>query len=252
MRSLAAADSPTPQRAREWRVVPMLLPYLWEYKGRVVVALVFLVTAKLANVGVPLVLKEIVDALTPAQAVLALPLALLVAYGAAAPVDDAVRRAARSRVRARHAARDPAHRAQRLPPPARAVAALPPRAPDRRRLARHRARHARHLDAALLHAVLDHPVVLEFALVAIVLFAKFDWRFMAVTFGAVVDLHRLHRSGSPSGAWTSAAGRTSSIRARTRARSTACSTTRRSSTSATRNTRRGATTRTCSSTRARR
>ena len=37
------------RRLREWRVVPMLLPYLWEYKWRVVVALVFLVTAKLAN-----------------------------------------------------------------------------------------------------------------------------------------------------------------------------------------------------------
>ena len=68
-------------RAREWRVVPMLLPYLWEYKWRVAVALAFLVTAKLANVGVPLVLKEVVDGLDPAQAVLALPLALLVAYG---------------------------------------------------------------------------------------------------------------------------------------------------------------------------
>src|SRR5829696_8651226 len=69
-------------RAREWRVLPMLLPYLWEYKWRVAVALVFLVTAKLANVAVPLVLKEIVDGLSPAQAVLALPFALLIAYGA--------------------------------------------------------------------------------------------------------------------------------------------------------------------------
>ncbi|MDB5905122.1 MAG: metal transporter permease, partial [Betaproteobacteria bacterium] len=60
----------------------MLLPYLWEYKWRVVVALLFLVTAKLANVAVPLVLKEVVDGLSPAKAVLAVPLALLVAYGA--------------------------------------------------------------------------------------------------------------------------------------------------------------------------
>src|SRR5689334_24819541 len=73
---------PLRQRMREWRVVPMLLPYLWEYKWRVVVALTFLVTAKLANVGVPLVLKEVIDRLTPTQAVLAMPLALLVAYGA--------------------------------------------------------------------------------------------------------------------------------------------------------------------------
>jgi len=68
-------------RRREWRVVPMLLPYLWEFKGRVIVALVFLTAAKLANVGVPLVLKEVVDALGARDAALVLPLALLVAYG---------------------------------------------------------------------------------------------------------------------------------------------------------------------------
>ena len=46
------------------------------------IALVFLASAKVANVGVPLVLKSVVDALSPAQQVLALPLTLLVAYGA--------------------------------------------------------------------------------------------------------------------------------------------------------------------------
>src|SRR6185503_13959920 len=82
MRSRITAESPRSQGMREWRVVPMLLPYLWEYKWRVVIALAFLVTAKLANVAVPLVLKEVVDRLTPTQAMLAMPLALLVAYGA--------------------------------------------------------------------------------------------------------------------------------------------------------------------------
>src|SRR5512146_604279 len=66
---------------REWRVVPMLLPYLWEFRGRVIVALAFLAAAKVANVGVPLVLKEIVDSLDTTAAVLVLPLALLLAYG---------------------------------------------------------------------------------------------------------------------------------------------------------------------------
>src|SRR5450756_2288767 len=76
------ADAPAPgTRRNEWRAVGMLLPYLWEYKWRVLVALVFLASAKVANVGVPLVLKGIVDALSPAQQILALPLALLVAYG---------------------------------------------------------------------------------------------------------------------------------------------------------------------------
>ena len=69
-------------RRNEWHTVARVLPYLWEYRGRVLLALVFLVTAKLANVGVPLVLKEIVDALDARQAAAVLPLALLAAYGA--------------------------------------------------------------------------------------------------------------------------------------------------------------------------
>jgi ABC-type transport system involved in Fe-S cluster assembly fused permease/ATPase subunit len=75
----------SPRRARgDWQTVGTLLPYLLAYKGRVLLALGCLIAAKLANVGVPLVLKEIVDRLTTvagAQA-LVLPLGLLAAYGA--------------------------------------------------------------------------------------------------------------------------------------------------------------------------
>ena len=73
----------------------------------------------------------------------------------AAPVDDGVHRAARVPVRQGHAARGAQDRAAGVPPSARAVAALPPRAADRRPHARRRARPARHLDADQLHAVLD-------------------------------------------------------------------------------------------------
>ena len=65
----------------DWHTVRTLLPYLLAYKGRVLLAIACLVAAKLANVGVPLVLKHIVDRLTGPQA-LVLPLSLLVAYGA--------------------------------------------------------------------------------------------------------------------------------------------------------------------------
>jgi ATP-binding cassette subfamily B protein len=62
-----------------------LLPYLWVYKWRVLLALLCLIGAKLANVGVPVVLKRLVDemTITPAhpQALLVLPLGALVAYG---------------------------------------------------------------------------------------------------------------------------------------------------------------------------
>jgi len=56
--------------------------YVWDYRGRVMVALLSLVTAKVAMVGVPLVLKEIVDTLdTSKQTTIALPVVLLLAYG---------------------------------------------------------------------------------------------------------------------------------------------------------------------------
>ena len=70
-----------PSRQDDWKTIKSLLPYLWEFRGRVVLALLFLALAKVANVSVPLVLKEIVDALDPAQSVLALPVFFLVAYG---------------------------------------------------------------------------------------------------------------------------------------------------------------------------
>ena len=69
----------------DWHTLKRLFPYLWEYKWRVMAALTFMVGAKVANVGVPLLLKELIDSMTPqptvAQAVLVVPIALLVAYG---------------------------------------------------------------------------------------------------------------------------------------------------------------------------
>ena len=62
-----------------------LFPYLWAYKWRVVAALTFMVGAKVANVGVPLLLKDLVDTMSfkpgDVQAVLVVPVALLLAYG---------------------------------------------------------------------------------------------------------------------------------------------------------------------------
>ncbi len=80
-------DAPANQGTRnDWGTLKTLLPYLWAYKWRMSLALIFLVGAKMANVGVPLVLKKIIDSLTATasqpQAIVALPLALLVAYGA--------------------------------------------------------------------------------------------------------------------------------------------------------------------------
>ncbi|WP_119153802.1 ABCB family ABC transporter ATP-binding protein/permease [Caldimonas tepidiphila] len=72
------------QRRSDWSTLRKLLPYLWQYRWRVGIALAFLVTAKVANVGVPLLLKELVDSLSikpgDARALLVVPVGLLLAY----------------------------------------------------------------------------------------------------------------------------------------------------------------------------
>jgi len=85
-RSFSQSNPPANQSTRnDWATLKTLLPYLWEWKWRVIFAMACLVMAKMANVGIPMILKEIVDSLTvspqSANAVLVLPLALLVAYG---------------------------------------------------------------------------------------------------------------------------------------------------------------------------
>ncbi len=74
------SEKPTSNR-NDLKTIRTLLPYLWEFKGRVILAFSLLVLAKLANVSVPLVLKEIVDALDQPQAMLVMPVFLVLSYG---------------------------------------------------------------------------------------------------------------------------------------------------------------------------
>ncbi|WP_298438264.1 ABC transporter ATP-binding protein/permease [Ottowia sp.] len=84
-----SAHLPLPDAAAgprsDWRTLGRLLPYLWQYKWRVGAALAFVIGAKVANVGVPVLLKHLVDAMTlkpgePAS-LLVVPVGLLLAYG---------------------------------------------------------------------------------------------------------------------------------------------------------------------------
>jgi ATP-binding cassette, subfamily B, heavy metal transporter len=79
------SSSDTEIKRSDWSTLSRLWPYLWSYRVRVVLALGFMVGAKLANVGVPLLLKTLVDRLAPsagsAQAMLVVPMGLLLAYG---------------------------------------------------------------------------------------------------------------------------------------------------------------------------
>ena len=177
---------PKTQKRNEWRVVPTLLPFLWEYKGRVAIALIFLVTAKFANVGVPLLMKGIVDDLMPTQQVLAVPMMLLIAYGFLrfantmfAELRDmvfvrvaqrAVRRVALNVFRHLHSLSLRFHLNRQTGGMTRDIE-----------------RGSRGISTLLTYMLFSIiPVILEFVLVAVVLFAKFDWRFVAVTFGAVI------------------------------------------------------------------
>ncbi len=173
------------RRRNEWRVVALLVPYLWEFRGRVALALAFLVTAKLANVGVPLVLKEVVDGLDTARAVLVLPFALLAAYGVLrfsatlfAELRDlvfvrvtqrAIRRVALTVFRHMHSLSLRFHLERQTGGVSRDIE-----------------RGARGISTLLSYMLFSIiPVVLEFSLVAFILLSRFDWRFAAVTFGAV-------------------------------------------------------------------
>ena len=89
MKSFSQADSYDLPGRRGWAWIKTLLPYLFEYRWRVVVAVCCLIGAKLASVGMPFLLKHQVDALEATQGVSAdnwwqwFPLGLLLAYGLA-------------------------------------------------------------------------------------------------------------------------------------------------------------------------
>jgi ABC-type transport system involved in Fe-S cluster assembly fused permease/ATPase subunit len=170
---------------REWRAAATLLPYLWEYRWRVAIALAFLTAAKLANVGVPLVMKEIVDGLDPKLQVVALPVAMLAIYGVlrfsttlfaelrdvvfVRVVQRAIRRVALNVFRHLHGLSLRFHLDRQTGGMTRDIE-----------------RGTRGISSLLSYMIFSIlPVILEFALVAAVLIGKFDWRFAAVTFGAV-------------------------------------------------------------------
>jgi ABC-type transport system involved in Fe-S cluster assembly fused permease/ATPase subunit len=174
-----------PLSGNEWRVLPMLAPYLWEYRGRVAAALAFLAAAKLANVAVPLVMKEVVDGLDVERAVLVVPAALLAIYGLLrfstvlfAELRDlvfvrvtqrAIRRVALGVFRHLHALSLRFHLDRQTGGMTRDI--------------ERGTKGISTLLSYLLFSIL--PVILEFALVAAVLLGKFDWRFAAITFVAV-------------------------------------------------------------------
>jgi len=188
--SSAAPPAPAPNTPRtyrgDWATIRTLLPYLWEYKGRVLAAIGCLILAKVANVGVPVLLKQIVDSLDRETAAMFVPLALLVAYGLlrlsttmftelreflfAKVTQRAVRKIALQVFRHLHALslRFHLHR-------------------QTGGLTRDVERGQRGISTLISYALFSIlPTLVEITLVSAILIARYDWTFMAITAGALV------------------------------------------------------------------
>jgi ATP-binding cassette subfamily B protein len=185
MNRITATEPIHPDR-RDWHNLRGMLPYFWEFRGRGLLALGCLIAAKIATVGVPLVLRDIVDAFeaTPHQT-LVLPLSLLVAYGAlklSASLFNELRDVVFARVRYR------------------AMRRLSTKVLDhlhglslRYHLGRQSGAISRDLERGTrsVSTILNYlafsvlPVLVEFALVAIILLKQYAWSFAVVVFGTV-------------------------------------------------------------------
>ncbi|MGA8863866.1 MAG: ABC transporter ATP-binding protein/permease [Gallionella sp.] len=77
----SSIQPPSNSNRADWNTLRTLIPYLMEFKWRVAVAMSLLIFSKLANVSVPLVLKEIIDAMDKTKSVLVIPVFLIVGYG---------------------------------------------------------------------------------------------------------------------------------------------------------------------------
>ncbi len=173
-------------QGNDLKTLKSLAPFLWEYRGRVAIALGSLILAKVANVGIPLVLKDIVDALDAQNAQLVLPLAFLLAYGAlklASSLFNELRDAIFSRVR--HGAMrqvstrmlDHLHRLSLRYHLERKTGGI----------SRDLERGARSVSSMLNYMAFSIlPTLVEVTLIAGILLKNYDPGFALITFGAVV------------------------------------------------------------------
>ncbi len=171
---------------QDLRNLKRMFPYIWEYRGRVLLALVSLILAKVATVGVPLILKEIVDVLDTVEgAVVALPIVLFLAYGAlrlSSSLFNEMRDAIFARVRY-HAMRNLSKQ----------VMTHLHELSLRYHLERRTGNISRDLERGTLSisSILNYlvfnilPTAAEFILVAIILLGQYEWHFALVTFATV-------------------------------------------------------------------
>ncbi|MCF7978223.1 MAG: ABC transporter ATP-binding protein/permease [Chromatiaceae bacterium] len=164
-----------------------ILPYLAEFRGRALLALACLICAKLANVGVPIVLKNIVDAFEQArEQILVLPIGLLLAYGAlklSSSLFNELRDVVFARVRFRAMRR----LSTRVLTHLHQLSLSYHLGRQSGAVSRDLERGTRSIATILNYLVFSViPVLVEFTLVAAVLLTKYELIFTLVTFGTVV------------------------------------------------------------------
>lgn len=183
MRKLELTD--LPKERNDWQTLKNLFPYLWRYRARVILALSLLLLAKLANIAVPLLLKDIVDGLDPKYAPLAAPVALVLAYGAlrlastglgelrdavfAKVTQGAVRKIALEVFEHLHRLSLRFHINRQTGGVTRDIE-----------------RGTRGISSLLSFMLFNIlPTLVEISLVSAILFSRYDWPFAAVTLGAI-------------------------------------------------------------------
>ena len=180
----------------DWHNLRAMMPYVWEYRGRVMVALVCLVISKLAMVGVPLVLKHIVDGLDSAPGkTIMLPVMLLLIYGLLRFINSGfneLRDAIFARVRY--------HAMSSL---SVSVLSHLHRLPLRYHLERNTGAISRDMERGTqsISSILNYlvfnivPTAAEFVLVALILYSQYDSVFAGIIFFSVTVLHRFYPAG---------------------------------------------------------
>ena len=176
---------PPASPASTWDVIRRLWPEVWRYRWRVGIALVCLVAAKVANVGVPLVMKELIDELDLTPRPLLIPLVLLLAYGALR-LSTSLFQELRQIVFARVLARTSRNITLRVFEHLHALSL-------RFHLDRRTGGVARDVERGMgatsdlldwtIYTIL--PTLLEVALVCGILIARFDWTFTAITLATI-------------------------------------------------------------------
>jgi len=187
----AGAEAQVHKDRRDWHNLKGMLPFLWEFRGRAVFALSCLILSKVANVGVPIVLKEVVEHFErvrddPTLLVAVLPVSLLLAYGLlklGASMFNELRDVVFAKVRYRAMRRLSTRVLEHLH-----------RLSLRFHLDRRTGAVSRDLERGTrsVSQILNYmafsilPIMVEFTLVAVILLRDYDLVFAAAMFGSVV------------------------------------------------------------------